>query len=206
MRRGVQKASGFPRGSSPISRDAVSRRCGADSCDPMNRRIVILGFMGCGKTSVATELAHRLNCKLVDLDLFITNREGRSPAEIIQQDGEPAFRELESVALSSVLQDREAQVIALGGGTWTMPANRTLVALHDCLSVWLDAPFKLCWKRISSSKNTIRPLAPDLETTRRKFEDRRLAYSLAEHQVTVSEFEDAKAIADRIVNSLRPAS
>jgi shikimate kinase len=166
----------------------------------MNRRVVILGFMGCGKTTVATELARRLKCSFIDLDSFITEREGRSPAEIIQQDGEPAFREVESVALSDALQHRETHIIALGGGTWTLPANRTLIALHDCLSVWLDAPFELCWKRITTSGTTIRPLAPDLETARRKFEDRRSAYSLAEHQVTIGESEDQKLIADRIAN------
>jgi len=49
----------------------------------MNRRFVILGFMGCGKTTVATELARQLECRFIDLDSFITESQGRSPAEII---------------------------------------------------------------------------------------------------------------------------
>src|SRR5262245_22645389 len=123
-----------------------------------DRRIVILGFMGCGKTTVAGAIARQLNCKMIDLDYFITEREQRPPAVIIEQDNEPSFRELETLALREVLQDRDVRVIALGGGTWTIPTNRTLIALHDCLSVWLDAPFELCWKRITRSAKIVRPL------------------------------------------------
>src|SRR5215468_10756623 len=100
------------------------------------RRIVILGFMACGKTTVANEVARRLSSRVVDLDSFITNREKRSPAEIINHDGEDSFRDVETLALRDVLQDKHVLVIALGGGTWNTPANRTLIALHDCLTVW----------------------------------------------------------------------
>ena len=47
----------------------------------MNRRIVIVGFMGSGKTTVAAALGRKLGCQVTDLDSFITEREGRSPAE-----------------------------------------------------------------------------------------------------------------------------
>ena len=165
----------------------------------MNRRLVILGFMGCGKTTVATELARQLKCQFIDLDSFITSREGRSPAEIIQQDGEPSFRELESVALSEALQHRNAHVIALGGGTWTVPKNRTLIALHDCLSVWLDAPFELCWEKITTSGSTIRPLAPDQETAKDRYLLRRTDYSLAEMQISVSDSDSVEMLVNQIL-------
>src|SRR5262245_13296867 len=113
-----------------------------------NRRVVIVGFMGCGKTTVAKALARRLGCEMIDLDTFITEREGRSPAQIIMEDGEIPFRKTESQALRNALEIDEARVIALGGGAWTIEANRALVAQHKGLSVWLDAPFELCWQRI----------------------------------------------------------
>src|SRR5437870_9118375 len=107
------------RGSLGLIHTSLLSACGQDARAPvMNRRIVILGFMGCGKTTVAKELARQLDCNFVDLDSFLTEREGRSPAEIIEQDGEPAFRQIESLALTEVLKDRDARVIALGGGTW----------------------------------------------------------------------------------------
>ena len=164
----------------------------------MNRRIVILGFMACGKTTVGQELARQLKCRFVDLDSFITDREGRSPAEMISNDGESAFRELETLALRDVLQDKNARVIALGGGAWTIPANRTLVALHDCASIWLDAPFELCWQRIASSE-TIRPLAPDREAASLKYESRRGDYALAERTISLSSADTAETLAGRIL-------
>src|SRR5437763_4361627 len=163
------------------------------------KRIVILGFMACGKTTVAKELARQLDCSFVDLDSFITERHRRSPAEIIQQDGEDSFRDLETLALRDVLQNKHARVIALGGGTWIIPANRTLIALHDCLTVWLDAPFELCWKRISGGGNTFRPLASDADTARMRYESRRAAYSLAEAQIAVGEAAEVETIVEQIL-------
>src|SRR5438552_14247463 len=136
------------------------------------RRIVIVGFMGCGKTTVAKALARQLECAMVDLDSFITDREGRTPAEIIVQDSEPSFREIETQALKVVLEENAARVIALGGGGWMMQANRALVAQHDCLTVWLDTPFELCWERIQLS-GTKRPLAPERQSAKALFDSRR---------------------------------
>jgi shikimate kinase len=147
-----------------------------------DRRIVIVGFMGCGKTTVAEALAQRLGCAMIDLDSFITEREGRSPAEIIVQDSEPSFREIETQMLKVVLEKNAARVIALGGGAWTIEANRELVAQHDCLSLWLDAPFELCWKRITSS-GASRPLAPERQSAEALYDSRRPAYGLAEIRI-----------------------
>ncbi len=149
-----------------------------------DRRIAIVGFMGCGKTTVAEALAQRLGCAMVDLDSFITDREGRSPAEIIVQDSEPSFREIETQALKVVLEENAARVIALGGGAWMIEANRALAEKHDCLSVWLDAPFELCWERIQSS-GTIRPLAPERPTAENLYHDRRASYEISELRVDV---------------------
>lgn len=161
------------------------------------RRIVILGFMACGKTTVGEELARQLNCGFVDLDSFINSQQGRSPAEIITQDGQAAFRELETLALRDVLQDREAHVIALGGGTWLKAANRTMVALFDCITVWLDTPFEICWKRISNSA-TVRPLAPNHETARKRFEERRAFYALAERRIEVETQDTVERVVEKL--------
>jgi shikimate kinase len=166
-----------------------------------DRRIVILGFMACGKTTVAQELARQLNCDYIDLDSFIDEREGRSPAEIITQDGEAVFRELETLALRDVLQESGARVIALGGGTWTIPANRTLLALHDCLTIWLDAPFELCWERIRSSETT-RPLAPDREKALSRYKARRSDYALGERVVELRASDTAATVAEQILREM----
>jgi len=167
----------------------------------MNRRIVIVGFMGCGKTAVAEALSAHLGGEMIDLDSFINDRERRSPAEIIQEDGEPAFRAIETRALRDVLDKTYACVIALGGGAWTSETNRALVAAHDCLSIWLDAPFDLCWKRIASS-GTVRPLAPDRQSAQKLFESRRTSYQLAGIHVHATDERTPPAIASEILIKL----
>jgi shikimate kinase len=166
----------------------------------MDRRIVIVGFMGCGKTTVAKTLARQLDCDVIDLDSFITEREGRSAAEIIAQDGEPSFRSVETQALRDTLENGDPRVISFGGGAWTVEANRALVAQHDCLSVWLDAPFELCWERITANPNTIRPLAPNRETAQRLHESRRPSYRLA--QLHVDATKDLAEIVSDIIRGL----
>jgi len=165
----------------------------------MNRRIVIVGFMGSGKTTLAEALGRKLGCDVTDLDSFITEGEGRSPAEIIAQAGEPEFREVETVALRDVLENNKAQVIALGGGAWANEANRALVAAHGCLSVWLDTPFELCWERIASSE-TVRPLAPDRVTAEKLYHDRKESYRLSERQMKVSSEDSPNALVEKILN------
>src|SRR6266480_4829990 len=159
-----------------------------------DRRIAIVGFMGCGKTTVAKALAQQLGSAMIDLDSFITDREGRSPAEIIVQDSEPSFREIETRALQDVLEKNVARVIALGGGAWMIEANRALVAQHDCLSVWLDAPFELCWERIQSSRMQ-RPLAPELESAEALYDSRRPVYGLAQIRIDSHEITGPEEIA-----------
>src|SRR5919106_4972062 len=114
-------------------------------------RIVITGFMGSGKTRVARELARRLGLSMADLDEKITEKEGRSPAQLIVEEGEAAFRLIESAVLRELLQTDTEHIIALGGGAWIQEANRNLINQHSYVSVWLDVPFEVCWARIKSS-------------------------------------------------------
>ena len=128
--------------------------------------------MGCGKTKVARELASKLNAVMVDLDDVITNRVGRSPAQLIDEDGEHAFRAIESDTLRHVLKIGEARVIALGGGAWIQETNRQLIGEYGCLSMWLDAPFEMCWDRIAASQED-RPLGRTREQAWALYEQRR---------------------------------
>ena len=163
-------------------------------------RIVITGFMGAGKTAVARELARSLGCGALDLDEFIAEREGRGPRALIDEEGEAAFREIESRALGDALKTK-ARVIALGGGAWTVERNRAAVAAeHDCLTVWLDAPFELCWERITGERGGEgRPLGREREAARRLFEERLASYRLAAFHVRVTVGESAAQLAERII-------
>ena len=157
--------------------------------------------MGSGKTTVAQALANRLGCDMIDLDSFITKHESRTPGEIIEQDGEAAFRDIETRQLCHLLEEPDARVIALGGGTWTIETNRELVTRSGGLTVWLDAPFELCWQRIqaiSVSGGRVRPLAPDRESARGLYERRRASYELATFKVNLDGNEHADMVAAQI--------
>ncbi len=164
-----------------------------------DRRIVIVGFMGSGKTTVAAALAARLGCAMIDLDSLITERERRSAAEIIEQDGEPTFREIETRALRNALENDDARVLALGGGAWTIEENRRLVAQYGCLSVWLDAPFELCWQRISASRKAVRPLAPNRESAKALYATRQGSYRLADSRIELNNVDDAETVVEEIL-------
>ena len=165
------------------------------------RRIVITGFMGAGKTALARELARVLACEAVDLDEFITAREGRSPRELIDEEGEAAFREIESRALAGALATKAARVVALGGGAWAVERNRAAVrAEPDCFTVWLDAPFELCWERVrTAAEGGERPLARERERARALYDGRRALYGLADARVEVGAADDVRAVAECVL-------
>jgi shikimate kinase len=165
-------------------------------------RILIVGFMGAGKSSVARELARLLHASMIDLDDSITAREGRTPQQLIDEDGEPAFRAAETRALADALDKGTARIIALGGGALSSAATRELIARRDCLIIWLDAPFELCWQRIAGDNS--RPFARDREIAIRLYDERRELYALADHRVEVVAGANVKTIAagiERIVSS-----
>jgi shikimate kinase len=171
---------------------------------PLPRRAIIVGFMGAGKSSVARELARHLSCEMIDLDELITAREGRTPQEIIERDGESRFRDLETVALHDALERSDALIISTGGGTWTLACNRALIAEHSCLTIWLDAPFELCWLRIASADGSAsRPLARDRESARQLYDERRAHYRLSDFHVCVSEGRNAEVVAGEIAALIR---
>ena len=167
-----------------------------------NRRIIIVGFMGSGKSTVAQALARRLNSTMIDLDAEITRTDGRSPKEIIEEEGETAFRQIESQVLKQVLNQNTARVIALGGGAWTLANNRALIVNDGAISVWLDTPFELCWQRIANSGSE-RPLARNESQARILYEERRASYSSANLHINASENKAADQIASEVIQAFQ---
>ena len=166
-----------------------------------DRRIVITGFMAAGKTTLAQELSRQLRLPMIDLDFIISEHERRSVPMLITEEGEERFREVERRALRVVLEMNRARVIALGGGAWIIDENRALIAEHDCLSVWLDAPFELCWSRIVES-DTLRPLARDIEAARRLYDERRPVYALATLRIPATQERSVAELAAEIISAL----
>ena len=99
--------------------------------------IVLVGFMGAGKTTVGRLLAHHLGVPFRDADEVIVAAEGRSIPEIFAAAGEAGFRRVEAVRIAELLEGEEV-VLALGGGALGSAAVRDAVAGHRV--VLLDIP------------------------------------------------------------------
>jgi shikimate kinase len=170
-----------------------------------NQKIVLTGFMGVGKSSVARHLAYLLGCEKIDLDHFIEENENREIADIIKDVGELQFRRIETENLRKLLQEERAPILSLGGGTWTIPENRELIKQHGFVSVWLESNFDHCWQNIKFSKKE-RPLAQDKRQARRLFEEREKIYCLADWHFIIkpgsTSFDIANQIAEEIFSKI----
>lgn len=119
---------------------------------PLN--VVLIGFMGCGKTTLGSRLAEKLGFTFVDMDECIVKKAGRSIPEIFAADGEAGFRRIESEVLEELLT-QEHMVVATGGGVVTVPENHPKLKALGFI-VWLNLPEKAIWSRVS--RNRSRPL------------------------------------------------
>jgi 3-dehydroquinate dehydratase/shikimate dehydrogenase len=102
------------------------------------RPIVLVGLRGAGKTTVGERLAERLGRRFLDSDALVSEGAGRTPAEVIREDGVEAFRTAEAQAVAEALSSA-ASVVALGGGAVEDGATRRLLRATSTV-VWLDAP------------------------------------------------------------------
>ena len=153
-----------------------------------DQRIILTGFMGVGKSTIARLLSFMLDCDRIDLDSFIEKHEKRTIAAIIKHDGE-------------VMSRSNAKIVALGGGAWTIEENRRLIKQNKLTSVWLESTFEHCWRNISLSRRE-RPLAKNKSGARKLFEDRQKYYCLADWHFVIkpelNSYEIAKKIAEEV--------
>jgi len=166
--------------------------------------IAIVGFMGCGKTAVAEMLAALLDRKVIDLDELITRQHARTPAEIIKEDGEAAFRSIETSALKDLLQSGYDGVVSIGGGGWIELANRRLLRESGAMTVWLDAPFEVCWQRIETGIE-VRPMAPTKDKARALFEQRQPIYRSATIRVETGSDDSLESLVVRVKSAIESA-
>jgi shikimate kinase len=118
--------------------------------------IILTGFMGCGKTTVGSLLAKKLNYDFIDTDQLIEKRSGMTVQEIFATRGEKEFRAMES-ALARELGEGEGMVVATGGGLMLNPENVAALKANGRVFCLVATPAEIL-KRISSGKNNRRPL------------------------------------------------
>lgn len=117
--------------------------------------IILIGFMGAGKTSVGKRLASRLKLKFEDTDDLIVAEQNMSVNQIFAERGEPYFRALETEMIRKLIQAKERRVISVGGGLPMTPANQPLLKELGTV-VYLRAEVDTLMERLKM--DTSRPL------------------------------------------------
>lgn len=118
------------------------------------KSIVLVGLMGCGKTSVSKQLARKSKRELVDVDALIEESAGMKISDIFQQKGEAEFRKIEQDTIAKVIEEKN-QIIATGGGAFQDEKNRRLL-LEECIVFYLKASVPCLFERVKH--DTSRPL------------------------------------------------
>lgn len=167
------------------------------------KNIVLIGFMGSGKTSVGLRLSYRLRMPVEDTDKLIEDREGRAISDIFATDGEDVFRNMETELLASIAKREYRRIISVGGGTPVREENRVL--LKKCGTViYLRAKAETIYERLKN--DTTRPLLRcenPLERIRELLAARKEAYEgCADLIVDVDDLQ-MEDILERISNGLK---
>ncbi len=131
--------------------------------------IVLIGMPGSGKTTVGKLLSESVNREVLDMDKLLTKEQGRTPAEIIREDGEPAFRNMETALLRDTLAHVTGKIISTGGGVILREENRRMLRQNGRVYL-LDRP----WQNLLPTDD--RPLSSTVEAIKKRYMERRDAY------------------------------
>lgn len=167
------------------------------------KNIVLIGFMGVGKGSVARAIVKRTNMMALDTDDIIESIENRSVKEIFAAEGEEYFRSLERKTARWLKKNVEGTVVSTGGGFFKVPAMKKIGTV-----VLLNAPFDTIYERIlahpdANKKLRKRPLFQDIEKARALYEERLPMYlKVADIVIDVTD-KDVDAIAKEIIKKVK---
>jgi thiamine-phosphate diphosphorylase len=161
-------------------------------------RIYLVGFMGCGKTTIGRRIAERLGWDFVDLDFEVERSSGKSVRQIFETEGEGEFRRRESMFLDASGQLRRI-VVATGGGSFAVPENRRRIREFG-IGVFLDLPWPALLSRLSGKLD--RPLFRDAASAADLYRLRLPSYRMATVTVSLTGSEDVETATDRVMSQI----
>ena len=157
----------------------------ADPAPPAGapQRVVLVGFMGAGKSTIGPLLARRLGWTFLDLDTRIEERTGRRIADLFRDEGEPSFRARERAAAEEAMRQARL-VIAPGGGAFAQPGTREVLQ-EGSVTVWLRCDLPTILARVPADGS--RPLATNRAIMQALLAEREPSYQLSDVVVDTSE-------------------
>ncbi len=121
----------------------------------MNNNIILIGFMGAGKTTIGKKLAKELGKAFIDTDEVIEKKEKKSVSQIFKEEGEQYFRQLEHNLLKQLFLEEKSYIISVGGGLPIQENNKEILKqLGKC--IYLQTSKETIWDRLKN--DTTRPL------------------------------------------------
>jgi shikimate kinase len=163
-------------------------------------KIILIGFMGSGKSSVAINLANALNYEMAEADKLIIEASGcKNISEIFELKGETYFRDIETQVAES-LKDSRHVVISTGGGVIGRPQNMAYLTANGGFTVFLDVALDEVFKRVRDVSN--RPLLGDPAQARRLYEERLPVYRSYADLIIKTDNKTASEITDEIIKKL----
>lgn len=163
------------------------------------KNIILIGFMGCGKSTVGIKLSYHLRRALEDTDKLIEKEEGRTISEIFKTDGETYFRSLETECLKKLIQTTDGKIISVGGGLPIREENHVLLKELGTV-IYLRATPETIYERVKH--DTTRPLLQGdnpQEKIRTLLQERTPIYEQAADFVIDVDNKDFETILDEIV-------
>ncbi len=155
-------------------------------------RIVLLGYMASGKSSIGIKLSKTLSIKFIDLDDYIIDKEKMSITTIFKEKGEIYFRNIEHQYLKDILEKEDDFILSLGGGTPCYANNMELINKSNSTSIYLQGSVTTMVKRLIKKKAK-RPLIASLgddkipEFVAKHLFERRFFYEQAKITVKIDE-------------------
>jgi shikimate kinase len=163
------------------------------------KRLVLVGFMGAGKSTVGPLVAARLGWEFLDMDARLEQRLGLPVADVFRDLGEEAFR-LEEEAVAREILGRERLVVAAGGGAFARTETRELLK-QNAVTVFLQCDLDTVIRRVPDDGR--RPLAGNREIMSIRLAERESSYRKADVTVEASA-GGPEAVADRVVSAVHP--
>lgn len=167
------------------------------------KSVVLIGFMGSGKSTLGIRLSYRLQYALEDTDKLIECRVGRTIGEIFDQEGEEAFRQMETEQLRKLVENKGQRVYSVGGGTPIREVNRPLLKQLGFV-VYLRISPEAVYERLKG--DTTRPLLQGkdpLGRIRSLMAEREAAYTEAADVILDVDDLTADQVVEQIVSYVR---
>lgn len=165
-------------------------------------KVVLLGYMGSGKSTVGKVLSSRLGISFIDLDSYIEKKEEKSISKIFEDEGEIYFRKKEHEYLKVLLKSEEDFVLSLGGGTPCYTGNMDSILKYKLVkSIYLNTNIKTLLKRLRNGKKN-RPLISELsddklnEFIAKHLFERRFFYEQANFNIKVDDKSVSELVAE----------